>query len=307
MSGNDRGGRQINLQLQTRLEEILTEKFAKKINTKAPEFWMYILEVFESTKKMVVNEHGEDIFIEKEQCLIKWPKYLNNQVKISGDDVYKIIENHSKEITEHIVDILESMGGIEAVLLVGGFAKSPILNDVIREQLRKDLLIIVPENPDLCVVQGAVMFGQMKDIILSRKSRYTYGFNCMRDFEDSIHSPDPSKIFVSDTRKMAKDCFHRLVEENEDVCLDDVKSFTVRHLPTDSKNTTIYLCCSTIKSDPTYCDEEGVEVIGKLTLPKREESKEQPITLEVKFGQTELHIFVKDELTGKTYEKYLTF
>jgi len=306
VSGENCGGLQVNLQFQRELEMILSEKVVKEIKKKDIKFWIQTMIEFEKTKRMVKNEKGENFFIQKDQCRVKWPISIKEEEQmISGETIYGMIKKLSKQITKHLEEILAELLEIEAVILVGGFAKSLVLQNEMRKLLGSRL--IIPDNSELCVIKGAVMFGQNKDIVFSRKSRFTYGFDCQKRFEDGMHSSDPSKIDDGINGKMAINCFHRLVKKNDDVTAKNVKSFTARHLLGNSKYTTINLYRSIINNNPMYCDENGVENVGQLKLQKEEGCQGQEIILEVSFGDTEIHLNVKDKFTGKEYQNRFDF
>jgi archaeosine-15-forming tRNA-guanine transglycosylase len=42
--------------------------------------------------------------------------------------------------------------------------------------------VIVPEDAELAVLKGAVLFGHKPDYIVARIARYTYGVECQEDF-----------------------------------------------------------------------------------------------------------------------------
>jgi hypothetical protein len=49
--------------------------------------------------------------------------------------------------------------------------------------------VIVPEDVELAVLKGAVLFGHKPDYIVARIARYTYGVECRNDFNPDIHEP----------------------------------------------------------------------------------------------------------------------
>jgi len=94
--------------------------------------------------------------------------------------ISKMLTAVSLKIKEHLAPIIREIrlrkNNIHAVLLVGGFANSQIVIYEMNGLFGSEINVIVPETSELCVVKGAVLFGWKRNIIRSRKSRYTYGF-----------------------------------------------------------------------------------------------------------------------------------
>jgi hypothetical protein len=49
--------------------------------------------------------------------------------------------------------------------------------------------VVVPEDAELAVLKGAVLFGHKPDYIVARIARYTYGVRISSDFNQDIHEP----------------------------------------------------------------------------------------------------------------------
>ena len=82
----------------------------------------------------------------------------------------------AKSISSHTTELLgkrENKNLIDFIVMVGGFSKSPIVVQEVKDNV--SIPVIVPESPELSVVQGAVMFGWKPEIVKSRKSKRTYG------------------------------------------------------------------------------------------------------------------------------------
>ena len=78
--------------------------------------------------------------------------------------------------------------------MVGGLSNSPIVVQEVKKHA-SSIPVIVPENPELSVVQGAVMFGWKPDMFKSRKSKRSYGTLVIRDFLENI---DPERLMFYD-------------------------------------------------------------------------------------------------------------
>ena len=108
---------------------------------------------------------------------------------------------------------------LDFIVMIGGFSNSPIVVQEVKDQVSSFLPVIVPENAELSVVQGAVMFGWKPDIFKLRKSKRTYGIACGSIFRENI---DPQNLIFYDGNyvKRCKYRFDKLVSVNEDIEID---------------------------------------------------------------------------------------
>jgi len=154
-------------------------------------------------------------------------------------------------------------------------------------------------------VKGAVLFGWKRDIIRSRKNRYTYGFGVCRPFIEGQH--DQSRNFKDiDGRKKCSNCFDILVTINDDLPIDKCVEHITSHLKTHSKVAYIPLFC-TEDRDPKYTDIKGVELVGRFEIPRTKKKYGKKIIKHVYFGDTEIYVKVTDEASGEPYEKRFDF
>lgn len=82
----------------------------------------------------------------------------------------KLFEPVLNKIVRHLNNLLKHpmLRKLQFFFLVGGFAESAILQDAIKQNFGRRCRILVPSNASIAVVQGAVMFGQIPDIVDSR-------------------------------------------------------------------------------------------------------------------------------------------
>ncbi|KAL6455376.1 hypothetical protein MHYP_G00361860 [Metynnis hypsauchen] len=78
------------------------------------------------------------------------------------DDCIMGIENLMEEILE------KSNLSIRYILLVGGFALSPYVNGFVKEKFGSKYKVLCPVDAAMAVVNGAVMFGRMPNVVESR-------------------------------------------------------------------------------------------------------------------------------------------
>nr|XP_022294724.1 heat shock 70 kDa protein 12A-like [Crassostrea virginica] len=75
-------------------------------------------------------------------------------------------------IVDKLHDLLEKpeVKGTDTILMVGGFSESPILQERIKRDFQ-DYRIVIPNEPGLAVLMGAVLFGHDPSIISERISK----------------------------------------------------------------------------------------------------------------------------------------
>ena len=76
-------------------------------------------------------------------------------------------------IIDHVHDLLDKpkVEGINTILMVGEFSNSPILQGRIKREFQ-DYRVVIPNEPGLAVLRGAVLFGHDPSIISERIAKY---------------------------------------------------------------------------------------------------------------------------------------
>jgi len=292
-----------------------------KVKKKSPADWKKTMDEFEKAKKTVeIKDEGKTVTITPSSDeMMKAFKKSKNRQDIKIDERGKLLLPVSfiinktvevaKKITSHIEkEILSEIDdeNLDAVLLVGGFANSPIVSDEIRRLFRNQILLIVPENSELCVVKGAVLFGWKRDIIRSRKSRYTYGFCVNEEIDDAPVDEFKNHAFFLDNtgRRMCNYVFDKLVAKNQDISNGQVIEYSGQHAHKDARFTSIALYRS-LSPDPKYCNVNGVDKVGEVKIAKHSDGT--CVNMRIYFGDTEISMEVVDEATAEIYRETFNF
>ena len=63
-------------------------------------------------------------------------------------------------ISDHVYDMLEKprFNGTDTIIMISGFSESPILQTYMKN-IFFDCRIVIPNDPDLAVLKGDVLFG----------------------------------------------------------------------------------------------------------------------------------------------------
>lgn len=209
----------------------------------------------------------------------------------------------------HVLDELSSLfqkrelRGVQTLLAVGGFSESSVLIDAIREKLGSEVDVIVPSDPGLAVLKGAVMYGFEPGTIISRVSRYTYGVAMQRNYIDGVD--DQSKKPRRGT--LIDDVFDIHVRKGQAV---DIGQFEPEHryVPTvDEQRCAHFEFFATEDTEPKYTTESGCSLIGVLSVDlNRKKSKDGDLFLKINASGTEIVAVVREKATDNEYRAYFS-
>jgi hypothetical protein len=162
--------------------------------------------------------------------------------------------------------------------------------------------ILVPPDPALAVLEGAVHFAYRPDVFVSRQAKYTYGFETAKPFEEGVDST--MRMYRDDEGDLL--CVGRFgvaVRRMDSVRVNDAHPFQIVPVREDQDELDVRLYRSA-KADPRYVDEDGCEEIGRLTVDLSgtvgRPLRERPIMLLFYFGAAELRVEVFDPATEET-------
>ncbi|XP_052217069.1 heat shock 70 kDa protein 12A-like isoform X2 [Dreissena polymorpha] len=200
------------------------------------------------------------------------------------------------KMVNHISSILkeERIKDVDLIILVGGFAESPYIQQRIKVELPGKQLI-VPGEAGLAVLKGAIMFGHKPDIISSRVMDYTYGIRVRSIYDEKKH-PAERKVYI-DGKWGVKRSFEIFVRANEDVNVGS----KVTHLTTPAREHSTITIYRTKDRDPTFTTDPGCEKLGKIEIERDKDIplNEQETKTTFMFGDTELHVLCEIAKIGK--------
>lgn len=107
---------------------------------------------------------------------------------MSSKDAKQLFVESITKIIEHLKNIFEQTNGrdISTIILVGGYAGSLVLTEVIKSAF-PGMRLIIPCEAAHSVLHGAVIFGHDPSLIRQRRSKYTYGIEVFEIFDPSKH------------------------------------------------------------------------------------------------------------------------
>ncbi|CAH1263359.1 HSPA12A [Branchiostoma lanceolatum] len=332
-TGGPWGGSQVNQEFEAKLKGIFGVDFIDNFKNSHPSDWLEIIGDFEMKKRSAraiedkltrirlptnfvnyyrcyqTHRNTDDIQDAVEE------RYPGGEVAINGDylclkggimrDMFDPVVS---SIVEHIGDLLRKpkLQDVRYFFLVGGFSGSLVLQKAIRDKFQNDYRILVPAEPDMAIVKGAVMFGKTPKIIQRRISARTYGVRVNMNFIQGLHPPS-KKFYTSTGIPKCRSIFSTLLRIDEEVRLGESKTFTFYPVEPDQSRVsfTFYM---TKSENPMFVDDEGVIPEGcSITVrsPNISKGTDRDIELNIKFGGTEITATAIDVDSGENVTSHV--
>lgn len=179
----------------------------------------------------------------------------------------------------------------DVIVLVGGFSNSPYLQQTVNERFGQRATVLVPPNPDIAVLYGAVHFCYDPQT-RARRSRFTYGTEVHETFEEGV-DPEDKRYVSPEGESTCDDRFSIFVRSGESVPSE--AEVVHDYIPlTDTVNRLVFNIYATSEPDPRYvtdvgCDKLAVAMVD-LAPVMRFPRKERGARLYMKFGETEIKV-----------------
>lgn len=232
------------------------------------------------------------------QTVTKTNEKLRYNPEIIVEFFSKSINSISSKVNELLSFAKRKGNHIEAILMVGGYSDSPILQERMRNDF-KDLKIICPQDAVLAVVKGAVMFGHNPQLISERICPRTYGITVNVPYDERKH---PSKLkAIIEGKEMCSDVFKVMVKKGDPLVVGKTK-YDILCNPTRSTDSEATVEVYESDSEyPMYTIDKGVKRLGMLTvpIPDVERGKMRKIRIEMQFGYTELIVTASEDGSGE--------
>ncbi|CAC5400312.1 unnamed protein product [Mytilus coruscus] len=185
--------------------------------------------------------------------------------------------------------------GITQVILVGGFSECKLVQQAVKDAFPQHT-VIVPEDSDLAVMKGAVLFGHQPNIIAQRISQYTYGVSKKKPFDPDKHDVNHMEMIKGEAK--CTHLFEAFVKRNDTIPPGKVVTTSAKSLPRDDGffNLRIF---QTEKENPIYTDEEGCSLLGSIKVKKTNPKITEKIKVKFVFGETEIEGKIIETEHGK--------
>ena len=330
-SGGGWGG----ILVDTAFKELLVELFGESIYDtfvkSMTEDWLDLWRTFDSKKKTVDPASNATVNMKLPTSLLKLYKkktgeefedmlenssYASN-ITIRGGDKVRFDSMLMKDLFEasinktvsHVKSILrkENARDIGAILMVGGFSESPMLQHAVKKEFRH-VKVIVPREASSSILRGAVANGHNPKSITQRVLPKTYGIEMLREFQKGV-DPEYLKEIV-EGREMCSNTFSRHVEIGQSVIVGEPQIEKYYWPSRESqKEIGIPVYASKLK-DPQYTD-QGCQKIGEFlvdisNVPDDLPREDRKVFVSLTFSGTEITASARvektDEITAASFD-----
>ncbi|XP_062610618.1 heat shock 70 kDa protein 12A-like [Saccostrea cucullata] len=325
-SGGNWGGTNVDEEVQKLYEKIigkdLMEKFrheypedalefAREIETKKRSFHSKVERISFYVSESLVTLYEEETGNSFSMDMIASSSLANNvvisdeRIRIKGSYFRTFFDRSIAKICDHLKEIFQKQNtrDVGLILLVGGYAESPILQSAIKTAFQ-DKELLVPKDAGLSVLKGAVIFGHNPNLIIERKAKYTYGIRCWEEFEEGKHKEE-YKI-KSEGSFWCCNIFCRHVTIGDTLIAGKSQS-TKTYTKQEEANFARVAVYASLEENPTYVTDAGCFYLGGKDLEFENGKFLGASTVEVQmaFGGTEIEMTMTCKVTGRVTKFHL--
>ncbi|XP_078331448.1 heat shock 70 kDa protein 12A-like [Crassostrea virginica] len=251
--------------------------------------------------EMVANE--EKIQNIQSSYLRDKVSFVKGKLKLSPSLMESFFKDSLENIIDHVQNILKSVEDINMILLVGGYGESPLVQETFRNEFT-NLQIIIPQDCNLAVMKGAVLFGHNPMSITARILRFTYGIANYDEFDPNVH-PQETRFIDKFGKVKCKYVFQMLIEKNTKVPSTG-RTVTSEHHPSDESPKAYRLDVYCTEEDNPIVIDKSCQLVGRLDVSV----PEQFIGFwtgheKYEFGRTEIKVSAEVNATNETFETTL--
>ncbi|XP_052781652.1 heat shock 70 kDa protein 12A-like [Mya arenaria] len=328
-SGGDWGGTKVDEAYLRFLEDIIGKDSIDEFKRSYIEDYMFMSRHFEMKKREVdpLNSDKPVVFRISATLpqLVKQSKgkeihdlindsTFKNKVSIKADKLkvdMDVVKNFFKiqidAIVDHVSNLLDqsTIGDIEAIVLVGGFNNCLLLKQAIKSKFDKHS-IVVPNDPDLAVLKGAVIFGHKPELISQRVSKYTYGVKLRANFNEHVHRKS-YKVIAKNGDAHCENVFDKHSTAMKCLIVGE-EHVEKSYYPQESSNTVLcFKFYYTLDPDPMYVTDEGCHFAGKLEVPIEGSGFARSVKVRMIYGGTEIEVEATEAATRKVHRLKIDF
>ena len=306
-SGGDWGGAKVNKSFMNFISHLIGPEEFYKFSTEFKSDYLLLIEDFELKKRTFRPDSVDVVTIRipasLSSILSKAQIYtdiwkdtviiLRDKLKISAAKFKSFFDGPVNEIVTHVQGLRKVIHKpIKAILLVGGFSESPVLQAAMKESFSKSVQVMIPIDASLCVLKGAVLYGFSPCSIAFRTSRYTYGVAMTEPFDANKH-PENRKVLI-DGREFCDNVFDKHVEINQELP-SGVPLQERRYYPfTDDDKTFWIMLYRSTEKDPQFVNDLSCTPVGIFEFPVDQslgDTKwERVLEVQMVFGSADIHV-----------------
>lgn len=215
-----------------------------------------------------------------------------NKVKVrTGKIIFEkeMIETLFEETVKKSFSVMDELlrigSQVQDIILVGGFAESGILQKKFQEKYQK-YRVIIPTDPGLAVLKGAVIFGHKSHIIKSRVCPHTYGVEVLQ-FGSTTDTKMKKKVISGIT--FCSGGLKTIVTKGTRFKVEELADLEVVS-PSNRERRLFLRFYQT--DNPSIEDVTEDDCIGRVNLRFGEAPEKIPVLLRIvfKFGEIEMYV-----------------
>ncbi|XP_053376596.1 heat shock 70 kDa protein 12A-like [Mercenaria mercenaria] len=237
-------------------------------------------------------------------------KVLSDKLKVDADVVKEFFGPTVRNIIDHVATLLKepSVHGCAAILMVGGFSASPMLQESVQAKFR-NLRVIVPDDAGLAVLKGAVIFGHEPTAITERVCKYTYGTGTTHQYNGTCEHPEGKVESDKNGNLRCYNIFSIHARSGQSVKLNEEQPEQIYRPVSDDQTKIGFKIYSSSTAHPHFITEEGCSLIGEFTIPISDTSlgSNHAFGTSFIFGGTEIVVKVEDKATGEVTLESVNF
>nr|XP_022323072.1 heat shock 70 kDa protein 12A-like [Crassostrea virginica] len=222
--------------------------------------------------------------------------WTGDKIRMEANLTKALFDESCKKIVDHMHQLfkLPNVKDVYFILLVGGFAESPMLQEAVREAFRNKK-VIVPQDAGLAVLKGAVLYGHQPKTISARVCKYTYGVEIMKIFDNAIH-PQSKKV-LKDEVEMCDDIFSVHVSVGKLIKVGEPQVKQIYTMTTSDQTRLSFPIYTSNQREPMYTTDVGCTHLGTLTIDMPDTSKgiDRGAFVHMTFSGTEITVTAVDK------------
>lgn len=329
-SGGGWGGVLVDKAFQDLITDLVGPEIYEEFVKTETEDWIYLWRTFESKKKTILPENDDTINIRFPASLpslylektkhelhknIKSSKYAK-EIQLRRDKMFissrimKGLFYYSVQTTvAHLKAVLHESEShkIKAILMVGGFSESRVLQEAIKKEF-SHLHVIIPPAPSSIVLRGSVIFGHDPLSIKQRILKKTYGSLEAPFFDAKKHPEDKKKnrYFEGKTCHVVE-MFWIKATQGEAVVVGQTLSEEAHRPIFPSQDAGLLKFYASDVKEPVYID-DSCTPIGEMDIDLSGlPDDEKDVMVSLNFGDTEIKATARIKKTGKASNVKLNF
>ena len=316
-SGGTFGGIHVDQEFEQLMIKAFGDDFIRRFQEQFPNDWQVIMNRFEEQKRAEEEVDNDEISIALPLNFIKScyhdigeddaingriRRFCTKSVSVSSDYLnitMRMLGNLHRPIVTKIAEQMKmllakpSLQDVKTIFLVGGFSEAQFLRKEI-SRCFPDKRILIPPDPQLAIIRGAVEFAQEPSLLRARVMGKTYGLKICIEFDPEKHPLE--KRLVSREKVYCRDIFETLAKKGERIDIDEKRTYDFCPIEPDSTALSFEFY-STDEDDADFISDPGVvseNVEISISSPNSAKGCDRTLRLEVKFGGTETNVQVVD-------------